>query len=241
MAIKFNFENIPSSASIKEATLKLYIHGYFTGYNNKSAPITIHYITKDWNENSVKWSQGWNNAGGDFENATIDTFAYTPGYKGWIDFDVTESVKKFMDNTLDNYGFMIGIMGGNDNTEASLYMHDSYIRSREYSNQDQRPVLVVDYDATSVKNKVKQVGSSNIFKGINLVNGEFFINSEYAGLITVNVTDAKGSTMYKLNSVSVHKGLNRFEAGNTRNATGVYFAVVEIGNSMKTTVKFIAK
>lgn len=231
-------------ADVKNATLKYFINEIYTGvagYNVKPAPITVHRITKDWSEGSVDWTKGWNKAGGDFENTAIATYNYSNQYKGWVDFDVTEIVKKFVDKTLDNYGFMIGIMGDSDNGTTSLYQHDTYIRSKEHSDQSEWPVIVVDVGGTAIGDELKPVGTGSLFNSINLVGGQLIIDSKYKGLISVNVTNVKGVAIYNSNSISLREGLNRFKAGKTKNASGVYFAVIEFGNSMKSTVKLIAK
>jgi len=151
--LKWDLSAIPSSASIQNATLYLYLSGMDGGGGDELYDLTVHKIinynpvisactgytydgTNSWTPNS----QCYNNipmAQADIAPAEdTKSIDKTYGYKSW---SVTNMVQDWVSNPAPNYGMLV-----NSDLVASSDSN-RYFSATDSSNPDQRPKLVVTY------------------------------------------------------------------------------------------------
>jgi len=128
VVIKFDLSDIPEDAIIEEAVLSLYVYKGYDSWDNGLK--TIHEITSSWDESSVTWNSKPSN------NSSKIAECNSSSINVWEDYDVTGEVKDIVENSKDNYGFML-IYGD--------YYTGAYFRSSEYSSTEYRPKLTVTY------------------------------------------------------------------------------------------------
>lgn len=118
--------------AVDSATLSL----YFTVDGGSASGVTLYMskITEDWSEGDVTW-----NTVPDYET-TFYTYNYpTATYPGaWVDYDVTDIVSDWLDESSDNYGL---ILYTDDNRN-----HNAYADTCEYSEPSYRPKLEIIFD-----------------------------------------------------------------------------------------------
>lgn len=95
-------------------------------------------MTKGWDESSVTWKTPWDSGGGNYDTVTTATNTNDIKEK-WEEFDVTDLVKKFADNSLENHGFMIKF------PYDPTVDFGSVAYSSEYSAISKRPKLTIYY------------------------------------------------------------------------------------------------
>ena len=106
-----------------------------------NGPKSLFRITRDWDEATVEWKSPWANPGGDFENIPLAKNS-NDQIKVWEHYDVTNAIKDIVENSGDNYGFILTF---DHHTPAYGVM----IASSEYSDESKRPKLTIKYDISS--------------------------------------------------------------------------------------------
>lgn len=113
---------------VNTATLRL----YFTGYSGvrQTLDYNISCITLTWDETTATWSNSLNNYNSTPETSFTFTKAGTPG---WFEIDLTDTAKRWVAGTVNNFGIRIhGDIAGGNNCDFD---------SRESTNP---PELVID-------------------------------------------------------------------------------------------------
>lgn len=119
--------------TVESATLSLY---YKVTYYVSEADLYMAKITEDWIEYGDD-SVTWNNCP-DYET-TFYTYDYPESTVGaWSDFDVTEIVSDWLDETSANFGL---ILYTDDNRS-----HNAYASTCEYTEPNFRPKLEIIFD-----------------------------------------------------------------------------------------------
>jgi hypothetical protein len=85
---------IPAGSTIDSATFSIHVRV------GSAATVNVHRITAAWDENSTTW----NNFGGAYDPAVIDSF---PGTVGWQSADITNLMQAWLNGTQPNYGILL--------------------------------------------------------------------------------------------------------------------------------------
>ena len=131
-----SINDLVGTSTIQNATLRLYIQDNFDNWGQNGRTIDVHHITTPWAEGNG-WNLGGNNtrgtgdgttwkcptdtdisdsnpdcstqwSGGDFESTITDSVLITNGLEAvYIEFDVTDDVQAFVDDTTTNNGWII--------------------------------------------------------------------------------------------------------------------------------------
>jgi hypothetical protein len=127
--VKFDISSLPTGSTIISATFNINAKDIPTATRN----YTLNKATAIWNESSVTWSNKP-------AVATIATsFANAPPLPGWMSWIVTPDVQAWI-NGNPNYGWQIS-----DQSENSLTQYTTTFYTKEDSNADLWPELVVRY------------------------------------------------------------------------------------------------
>ncbi len=235
MAVKFDFSGIDQGATVNSAKLRFNKHGNYSGYAIAST-YTAHTLTTDWAETSVSWDSPWSNAGGDFSQTAIDSYDYNGSFNGWIEFTLTEIVQSMINGTSDNFGFIIADLNGDDGSSASLDQ-ESYIYSKEASDQSTRIQLVVDYDVTEIVTEAPGKSTLNI-KNLKVSGKNVIFNSPSDQTISLSLYSATGRLVFNKTDLLLKTGQNSFSLL-TSLSKGVY--ILKFYNSKNSEIyKFLS-
>ncbi|MHC4712023.1 MAG: putative Ig domain-containing protein [Planctomycetota bacterium] len=136
---EFDISDIPSSATVDEALLKVYVYQVDSG----TPQISAYRLLKSWVESEVTYnkadsSTNWASAGlqsgtdyASSASATSSSISST----GWATLDITDLVQDWVDGTYTNYGVLLRLTTS------------GHIRTRmaEYTTSSDRPKLEVTY------------------------------------------------------------------------------------------------
>jgi len=121
----FDLAGLPAGADITAATLKLWV----TQSSNRR--VDVYQIIDGWAEASVTWSNSANDV------AEEPSASFTPWSSGrYYSVDLTGLVQDWWAGASENHGVML---------IATARDRESKYTSREWSDGDERPYLVVDY------------------------------------------------------------------------------------------------
>jgi len=143
--VYFDMSYIPSDANITEA--KIWVWG--NTYNHYDVlNVRIHRITRVWSAGSATWviagapygQSAWYTPGGDYNATILDNRSWTTTNLTfrWIDFNITNTTKSFVNGTLSNYGFLL-------RDDAEFHWNRLMFCSDCYSPSMYRPKLIVNY------------------------------------------------------------------------------------------------
>ena len=132
--IAFDLSSL-SGKDIQSATLRLYRHcePYIDNERAEGRTYEVYTVTEDWNEMTVTWNNQPSIDG-------IVATAIVPPCGNWMEWDVTEDVKDFANGTKPNYGWLI-----KDTENYAQNCPASFFRSKEYTDPNYIPQLVVTY------------------------------------------------------------------------------------------------
>ncbi|MFO7678346.1 MAG: DNRLRE domain-containing protein [Thermoplasmatota archaeon] len=126
-----------SGKTIISAELRLYKYDdyYLCEYTNPvGRTYDVHRVIDNWNENGVRW-----NNRPDHDSTITDGAIVPNNNNNWMIWNVTNDVQSFLNGIYNNYGWLI-----KDNDELDCHS-SSYFRSKEYPNENYRPVLEITY------------------------------------------------------------------------------------------------
>ena len=142
--IRFEIQGVPPGANIIKAELVFYVD---SAQDTRSLDVAAFRVSRPWSESSATWrdadsgtpwaTAGCNGVSTDRLDVADDTIslAYWGVYRG---FDVTESVRYFLQHPNENYGWLIKGVGP---STAEYSFGSSRNQFAEY-----RPVLRIDYE-----------------------------------------------------------------------------------------------
>lgn len=174
MAIRFDL----SSASfdpILAATLSLKNLG---PASLDGSSFAIYKITDSWSVSTVAWNNKAS-VGPRLGTATLTD--------GWLVFDVTSSVKGFVNDPSSNHGFEI--------SRCVNMATETDVASSEYSNQEFRPKLIVTTDNTSINNTKNLTNNNHPFI-VRCKGGIISVFIPFDNVSEISIFDAIGRTVY---------------------------------------------
>lgn len=135
--IRFDTASIPAGTKIQAAKLLLFnwnAHG-------RQGDYLVHEVTRPWTEDTVTWNvaalgKPWGKPGGDYLPVVAGRVTKVKVENTWHVFDVTESVRKWIDQPASNLGLLIRAET-EDGAVGTKY------RSSEAEDVAHRPMLVV--------------------------------------------------------------------------------------------------
>lgn len=136
MAIKFELSDIPENSEIRSATLSFYPYEVVTGCKNGKKTIAI--CTSEWTETGITWNKDPDISTDELAISDVSTV------KVWEDFNVTKAIDDFVNNGVENNGFMVYYKYTVQQPAMGIR-----IRSAQYTNQEYRPKLVVTYGSST--------------------------------------------------------------------------------------------
>ena len=131
--LKFDLSEIPSSANIETASLKLYYYSY-TGNKPTGRNYDIHRLLGDWTEETITW----NNCPS-YDTTPSSTVAMPSSY-GWVVWDITEVLQKIVSGEYDNYGWLL-----KDRNDGTSTQYRGIFYSKEQTANDYDPRLYIKY------------------------------------------------------------------------------------------------
>jgi hypothetical protein len=130
----FNISTIPPGASVLRAKLLLYL----SKKPASNRTYLCYHLTSAWDEGSLAWSKRPEST------STFAASSIVPTNPGWVVWDVTDQVQKFL-NGIEEYAWRnLGweILDGSENSPVS---QEAWFLSRESLEQDKRPFLTVEF------------------------------------------------------------------------------------------------
>ena len=175
-------EQAVGSSSIRSAKLRLFIAANGNNWGADGREVNVHRLTQAWTEAGATWScpNDTNTGNGspdcspswDMGGSSLPPFAIAPTHvilhqnnqTGWVEWDVTSDVRKFLAHEANNYGWII-----RKDDEASAGQVD--YASRENTNPPQlvvelgEPVPPIGAGLTAVSDADVRSGSPNQNQG----------------------------------------------------------------------------
>jgi hypothetical protein len=117
--VQFDLSEVPSSTSIGNATLYLYLAGSYD-YPNTTRTITVYRLGSAWSEMGVTWYS---------QPSILESYGsagVTHGVYQWYAFDVTGLVQGWINGTYSNYGLAVRgpEYSGSDSSWKSFYTRE---------------------------------------------------------------------------------------------------------------------
>jgi len=143
--IRFDLTSIPPDAIISSAELQLCLAAEY--YFDEKRVIYLHKITGFWKDKEVTWNQSiekrnWRTPGGDFDWEIESAKSLIGRNYGWVSWDVTRTVKDWLDGKYVNFGFLLKEQ--NCDTDAIWFL------SSDLEWETYRPRLVVSYEVGGI-------------------------------------------------------------------------------------------
>ncbi len=143
--LQFDLSSIPSGSTITSAKLRL-TKCCEVGGPGGNFYVYVYRLTNNWDETHSSWRYKetgvlWAHPGGDY-SGYYGSFYVTSGvaYGTHFEVDVTNLVKKWVDGTYPNYGILL-----RSSVESSATTNWIKFASKEYSDSDWRPKLIIEY------------------------------------------------------------------------------------------------
>ncbi len=188
--IEFNLSSIDNTDTVVNAYLQVYVETVEGSLDKRN--LTIHRITKQWNETEVGWNNAtstetWDSPGGDY-GEEIETITITNETGVYYNFTITSAVRKWVNNTYDNFGLIISSEG-----EKGNYI---YLSSSDSDSSNQHPKIIVDHTSNSAPS-IQSI-STNSEPTNPLEIGE-------EAIFSINWTDLEGDNaqVYVCNSTNI--------------------------------------
>jgi len=139
--IRFDLPSIPLDASISSAELQFCLEREYK-FDQKKV-IYAHRITTFWKDKEVTWNQNkekrnWKSPGGDFDWAIENAVSLIGYTSGWVSWDVTRTVKDWLDEKYINFGFLL--------KQDSYDPDEILFLSSDLEWEAYRPRLVISYE-----------------------------------------------------------------------------------------------
>ena len=213
-----NLATLHEIEDFDKALLSVYRLGLHWENNqyNKQTDFVIEKMTKDWNESNAEWDDLY--SAGEY----LGSQPFVKGERGWISYDVTETIKEYIKNPNQNYGFMLS---SNHVPTSTVTGHVSRFATSNNENAERRPKLEIYLKLQGINDK--KPGSQSL--QINSA-GSGFISYETAKDIQgdIKVFSIAGELIYNSGKQNLKKGFNTLRF-NKNLSTGVYIFSITAG------------
>ena len=231
--IQFDLSEL-NNATIEDATLHLY--RFFSCPQTGTTATSFYAITEEWNEET--WDPH-THIQYDPYVWTSFTFSGPGGPSGmWFAVDITSIVQEWANGGIENYGFVIRALSGNK---------FSKFYSKEYSNPNLHPYLVVNYTPVSISDNLIQETIINLQNYPNPFNPSgaghspettisFELNTENTEDTEIVIYNIKGQQIKKYSIFNNQSSIvwDGTDENNQPVTSGIYFYRIKTGNSVKT-------
>ena len=231
--IQFDLSEL-ENATIEDATLHLY--RFFSCPQTGTTATSFYAITQEWDEET------WNPHTHIQYNSYVWTsfnFSGPGGPSGmWFAVDITSLVQEWANGGIENYGFVIRALSGNK---------FSKFYSKEYSNPNLHPYLVVNYTPVSISDNLIQETIINLQNYPNPFNPSgaghspettisFELNTENTEDTEIVIYNIKGQQIKKYSIFNNQSSIvwDGTDENNQPVTSGIYFYRIKTGNSVKT-------
>src|SRR6266571_4100161 len=150
--VQFPLSPLPSNATVRGATLSLYMNAAAT---NDAMTIGVYRITSPWTEfdSSWDWEDGvteWNSTlngtgGGDFDPGVVDVVSGVTDVPGWYAWNVTTTVEAWWSGANPNQGLLLRQV----DDEARNPLGQKFFNSSDSTNVTSRPRLTITFTTPS--------------------------------------------------------------------------------------------
>ncbi len=229
----FDLSAIPSDAVIQQATVQLNMNKTISG----AVSCTLHRVTADWGEGTsnasgeegqgtppepgdATWNHrffsttNWTTSGGDFvASASATTSVGSNGTYTWTSPTLIQDANNWVNGTNSNFGWILQAAGG-----AKRFA------SREFSNSNNRPKLILQYQTNTTPaptnldlTSASDTGSSNI-DNVTMNNTPTFTGDSAAGTTVtiyadgVSVGSGAGGSNFSVTTSTIPDGVKSVTA-----------------------------
>jgi len=150
--IQFPLSSLPSNATVRWATLSLYMRAALT---NDSMTVGVYRITSPWTEFGSSWDledgvTEWDSTingsgGGDFDPGSLDTVSGVTDVPGWYAWNVTTAVEAWWSGADPNQGVLLRQVDDESRNPLGLKFFDS----SDSTNLTSRPRLTITFTTPS--------------------------------------------------------------------------------------------
>lgn len=255
--IQFDISDIPVGSQIESAELRLYLNKAAT---TAAISVELYEVLKNWGEGTSDGTDGgrgegrggdategdatwehtfypdelWDNPGGDYESTMISAFDIvdTGSYTWPSTQEFTALVQNWLENPDENNGL---ILIGDEETNGSA----KRFSSRQNVNEDQRPVLIVEYTGEATSNEVMSDIPQTVQLNQNYPNPfnpatTISFSLPEAAFAEIAVYDMLGRKLQSVLSEQVQAGQHTVTFDASTLSSGVYMYTLQTGNQRLT-------
>lgn len=193
-------------------------------YNMRNGWKSVYVVERKWHPATARWETPWANEGGDFDDSKPIAHSNSDTtVKRWEIFDVTETVKQFVQNPSSNFGFLLKF---DDDDRRGIMVYSS-----ESKETDKRPKLIVTCDSsTEINQKLYLMDYKVTFIHLNgprmvylPFKGEYRIY-DLQGRIVASFTTQADKIWYKLPCIT---GINIISMQGNKQALTRTFIIIK--------------
>ncbi len=150
--LQFPLSTLPANATVRSATLLLYMNGAAT---NDAMAVGLYRITSPWTEFGSTWDfedgvTEWNSTinatgGGDFDPSALDVVPGITDVPGWYAWNATAAVTSWWTGVEPNQGLLLRQV----DDDQSNSLGQKYFSSSDATNASARPRLAIAYTTPS--------------------------------------------------------------------------------------------
>ena len=206
-------ETTPSNYDLEVAALSTdWEEGYGMDMENYE-DLTRNAVGSNWINRAG--STQWSSEGGDYRSESKSSKTFDSGLEN-LDIDVTDIVEKWLDNTWNNYGFMVKLTDAYESLATSFYTKKFF--GRESSFFFQRPVLEARWNDSRRDDRGLFFASSSLATSEDNLNNLYLYNVSRGRLVDYPHAPTSASIRTDAGNAATEVGL--FEV--SRVSTGVY-------------------
>jgi hypothetical protein len=228
--IFFDISTIPPGATVLSAKLNLYL------LNPPASDRTYLCCRLDaaWNEGLLTWNKRPHSVSTYAASSTLSTSS------GWVVWDVTAQVQKFLNGIVgyewDNFGWEVF-----DSSEDSSVAQEAVFSSKEFSEQDKRPFLIVNFIPPKLNVTmetpsliagewicitIKRLSQD----GILVTKGDRMVKADWIniGSLSVKLSTSSGTGVFSLTPGGA--AVDRVVIGNGETQTIIYYYDTSVGS-----------
>ncbi len=199
-------------------------------------------ITSTWQAGGpiTTWDKPWQNKGGDLNVNVADTAWFTDNpVLSWLEYDITEMVKLFVDDPSKNYGVMLDVAMDNPQEshkgvdegglgQDTVYQGYTFVSAKPDSAdlEPYKPQVIISWGATGIDAVTK---NAEVYKrsGVFSAGQRITMNIGGKGKFQYNIYDISGKRMVKEGT-----GSRGVVNGVALRQTGIYIVQVTYDNTV---------